>query len=120
MSTQRIDDILAKKAENEMAERIGAANKAFSELVSATKRDYPRVDYHQVVAMLLNEILTDSYRRDRVQSDMEKDRESPKTKKLITNAIQQRLANDLLERLDTIGDDVEELRNDLNWHGHHD
>ena len=99
MSTHRLDDILAQRAEEEMARRLSRACKAFVALVSAVRDGAGAgIDSRDVRSLVLSECISQEYDRNNLVATMAKERKGKQIRTRITAMIQRKMGRVLYLR----------------------
>lgn len=112
MSTHDIDDILAKKAEEEMDRWSSAACRTFDALLKEFSAGVS-LDSRDQLTLLLTEIIHDLYHREHMTEWQLDEGMNHTLRRGMTSTLQKTMAKELLERIDQLEMDVTELRDDF-------
>jgi predicted translin family RNA/ssDNA-binding protein len=110
--------MLRKKAEGMLDKRLA---EAVGELRRAIGSVWEGQDYNDAISarsMVLNLFLQEPYERANFVALMEEEARHGKCRTKAIDAIHRHLASAFLKKLDKLGEDVEELRNEVEWHDH--
>jgi hypothetical protein len=109
--------MLRKKAAKQLDEELGAAVDAFVSALNAMHRK-GYAEYREVRSMALNLLLKESFTRTNFGAWMDSEKETGKVRTKAIDSIHRHLAQEFLKKLDKVGEDVEELRNEVDYHSH--
>lgn len=118
MSTDHIDKMLRKKAEklldNRLSEAVGECRRAIGSMWEGQSYD----DNRTARSMVLNLLLQDSHERAHFLEWMDAEKEHGKGRAKAIDSIHRKLATEFLDKLDRLGEEVEELRSEVDFHSH--
>lgn len=117
MSTDHIDAMLRKKAQEETDERLEALCQEFINALSKLS-NASSAEYKEVRSMALNRVVRDSYNRSHFVEWMELEAKNGKGRDKTIAGIHKRLAKEFIAKVDKLGEDVDELRDDIAYHEH--
>jgi hypothetical protein len=109
--------MLRRKATDEADERLEALCREFISALSKLARESVG-EYKEVRSMALNRIVRESYDRSNFVEWMEAEKEHGKGRAKLIAGIHKRLAKEFIEKVETLSEDVEELRNEVDFHSH--
>lgn len=118
MSTDHIDALLRNNATKELDCSIAIAAGAFRSAVVDLWAQQGYSDIRDARSMVLNAIFNDPYEREHLKEwmDAESTEGAGRAKAIAT--IHARLAKELLEKVERLGNEVDELRNEVDYHDH--
>ena len=118
MSTDHIDAMLRKKAEKQLDASIAEAVGAFRRAVGDLWQGKGYSESRDARSMVLNAILNDPYEREHFVACMDEEAADGRGRRKAIESIHRHLAEEFLKKLDKLGEDVEELRDEVDFHSH--
>jgi hypothetical protein len=109
--------MLRKKAEKQLDSEINEAVLGFSGAIGRMwNKGY--AEQGELLSMALNQLLKEPWVRKHFHGEMAKEEEHGKGRATAISNIHRKLAKEFLDKLDKLGEDVEELRSEVDFHSH--